>query len=97
MKRFGLVKTVCGLSALLVFSPLFADSDLSDKFNQLDVNGDGYISSGEAADQSELLRQWANVDQNADGQIEMSEFSAFEGLSESDYNDFNEVIPDPGD
>jgi len=83
----------------LVFSPVLAGSASSDTFKQLDVNGDGYISTDEAAGHSKLLRQWANVDKNADGQIEMSEFSAFESSSGSEdtSDDFHEVIPDPGD
>lgn len=81
MNKYSLFKTVCGLTALLVFSPVFAESESSDAFKQLDVNGDGYISTEEAAGNSELLNQWANVDKNSDGQIEMSEFSAFEEQS----------------
>lgn len=92
MNRFAVVKTVCGLSALLIFAPVFADSDMSDTFKQLDVNGDGYISNSEASGDSELLGQWSSADQNSDGVIEMSEFSAFEESS-APYN-FDEVISD---
>jgi len=47
-------------------------------FQQLDQNHDGYVSIVEATGQNELLRQWTEVDANSDGQLEMTEFSAFE-------------------
>ncbi|WP_455365965.1 hypothetical protein [Kaarinaea lacus] len=48
------------------------------KFQELDQNKDGYVSIVEATGQNELLRQWTEVDNNTDGQLEMTEFSAFE-------------------
>lgn len=92
MNRFDLVKTICGLSALLVFTPVFAESDSSDSFKQLDVNRDGYISTYEAKGETELLSDWKNVDQNSDGRLEMSEFSAFEEVKA--YDDFDKIISD---
>jgi len=80
MKKFGMVKTILGLSALMVFAPVFAETDATDTFKKLDKNGDGYISINEATGNVEMLKQWVKADKNADGQIEMSEFSAFEGL-----------------
>ena len=47
-------------------------------FQELDQNHDGYVSINEATGQTELLKQWTEVDTNSDGQLEMTEFSAFE-------------------
>jgi hypothetical protein len=47
----------------------------------LDTDGDGYISSQEvqAHEKADLLTEnWQQVDANQDGQVDISEFSAFE-------------------
>lgn len=92
MNRTNMLKAVCGLMALLVFMPAFAESDSVDAFKELDTNRDGYISNQEATGETELLSDWKNVDKNSDGQLEMSEFSAFEELNA--YDDFDEIISD---
>jgi hypothetical protein len=53
-------------------------STTQDSFNKLDQNKDGYISQQEAKENKNLIEQWESVDADADGQLEMSEFSAFE-------------------
>ena len=47
-------------------------------FKSLDTDGDGFISIIEATGQNDLLRNWVNIDTDANGLVEMSEFSAFE-------------------
>jgi Ca2+-binding EF-hand superfamily protein len=47
-------------------------------FQELDQDKDGYVTIIEATGQNELLRQWTEVDNNTDGRLEMTEFSAFE-------------------
>lgn len=47
-------------------------------FQQLDADGDGYISAREASGKQTLADQWRNVDRNDDGRLDQSEFSAFE-------------------
>lgn len=49
-----------------------------ESFNKLDKDQNGYISQQEAKDNKQLLEQWDSVDADADGKLEMSEFSAFE-------------------
>ena len=53
-------------------------SSTQDSFNKLDADKDGYISQQEAKGNKKLIEQWDVVDADADGQLEMSEFSAFE-------------------
>ena len=53
-----------------------AESQLS--FQQLDADGDGYISAQEASGNQTLAGQWRSADRNDDGRLDQSEFSAFE-------------------
>lgn len=56
-----------------------ADDDYAATFESLDKNGDGYISSEEAAGRPDMAESWTMIDQNSDGQVTITEFSAFEG------------------
>jgi hypothetical protein len=47
-------------------------------FDGLDKNSDGYISITEAQGDPDLLKHWVVLDTDADGKIEIVEFSAFE-------------------
>ena len=47
-------------------------------FKALDTDGDGYISIIEATGHNDLLRNWVNIDTDANGMVEIGEFSAFE-------------------
>jgi hypothetical protein len=79
MKPVNLIAT----SAFIV-SSAFAASTLageSTAFTQLDADGDGMISSEEAAADPALLEDWATADVNGDGQLERAEFSALEQKS----------------
>lgn len=54
-------------------------------FNAIDQNGDGEISSEEAASSSteaakELTKAWSTVDADGDGNVDRAEFSAFETM-----------------
>lgn len=56
-------------------------ADSRDKsFGDLDDDGNGYLSRDEAKDYEHLDRKWTWADQNADSQLDKSEFSAFEEL-----------------
>ena len=48
---------------------------------QLDADGNGMISSEEAAADPMLVEEWATIDVNNDGQLERAEFSALEEKS----------------
>ncbi len=60
-------------------------STTQDSFNKLDTNKDGYISQQEAKNNKKLIEQWDTVDADANGQLEMSEFSAFEQGAAADF------------
>ena len=48
------------------------------QFQAIDSNNNGAITIQEATGNIELLKNWVYIDHNVNGQIEMSEFSAFE-------------------
>ena len=47
-------------------------------YNQLDGNGDGYISAGEGGALEGLTEHWELLDTNRDGQLDAGEFAKFE-------------------
>lgn len=47
-------------------------------YNQLDGNGDGYISAGEGAALEGLTEHWQILDENKDGQLNTAEFAKYE-------------------
>jgi hypothetical protein len=53
-------------------------STTKDSFSKLDKDKNGYISQQEAKSNKDLIEQWDTADADSDGQLEMSEFSAFE-------------------
>lgn len=56
-----------------------------ERFKSLDTDGNGYISHDEAKDQHRVFWYYPRADQNSDGAVDESEFSAFE-----------EQVPDVG-
>lgn len=54
-------------------------------FQSMDGNQDGFISRSEAESDEGLTANWEKIDVNADGMLDVTEFSAFE-----------EVIPPGG-
>lgn len=55
--------------------PVIAASPVSDAFERLDVNADGYLSVSEAGNHSGLLEKFSAIDTDADGQISKGEWS----------------------
>jgi hypothetical protein len=71
-------------TSAFVASFAFAASTLAgetDHFAQLDTDGNGMISTEEAAADPKLSQGWAAADANKDGQLERAEFSALEEKS----------------
>ena len=69
------------ISTAFVAASTFALGALAgetDHFTALDANGDGAISTEEAAASPMLQEGWAKADANQDGKLERAEFSAFE-------------------
>ncbi|MFK7886511.1 MAG: hypothetical protein AB8G16_06545 [Gammaproteobacteria bacterium] len=62
--------------------PVIAASPVSDAFERLDVNADGYLSVSEAANHTGLLDKFSAVDTDADGQISKGEWSEAHKRSE---------------
>ena len=55
-----------------------AEKEAPITFEQIDTNGDGYISKDEAKVSRAMTRNWAKADKDKDGHVDISEFSAFE-------------------
>jgi hypothetical protein len=53
-----------------------AEGDMA--FKALDKDGDGAISSEEAAANADLTAAWATVDKDGDKKVSVAEFKAFE-------------------
>ncbi len=72
------------VASTFVASFAFAASSFAaenDQFTELDADGNGMISSEEAAADPMLILEWATIDVNNDGQLERAEFSALEEKS----------------
>lgn len=75
------IRHVILASALLVPFTVFAGGTNNEKaFNNLDKNHDGSISKEEAAGSDALIADWATIDTDGNGTIEMTEFSALESV-----------------
>lgn len=69
------------VASTFVASAAFAATAMagdSDHFSKLDADGNGMISTEEAAVDPQLVLDWDNADVNKDGQLERAEFSALE-------------------
>lgn len=66
-----------------------------ESFNKLDKDKNGYISQQEAKANKELTSQWDSVDADANGKLEMSEFSAFEAGKAAGFTPAD-ISEDPG-
>lgn len=78
------IAVIACVSAFAAGSAIAGEKQQGELFKMLDTNQDGYISAEEAQAHGDLTSQWNSVDQNSDGQIDQSEFSAFEIESDSE-------------
>jgi EF hand len=67
------------LAGALLVSIGAVAADYPATFESLDKDGNGYISSQEAAARPDLAKNWSAIDKNTDNQLDITEFSAFEG------------------
>jgi len=84
-------------SLLLVLAFLYSVNILAEElqtFDDVDEDGDGYITKKEAKDLTEIQTNWMKADTDKDGKIDVSEFSAFEGREMFQPADVEE--PEPG-
>jgi hypothetical protein len=81
------IKTLFVVAAVAFPFCVFAGekSSSQESFNKLDKDQDGYISQQEAKADKKLMEQWDAADTDDDGQLEMSEFSAFESGKASSF------------
>lgn len=66
------------VASILVSGVSFAADKAADKFKSLDKDGDGQVSTEEAASDSELTSHFATLDKNADGKLSADELKAAE-------------------
>jgi len=71
--------TIAFGTAMAFMSASGSAADYVQTFEQLDVDGDGYISAQEAEARPDLAAAMQSSDTNQDGKLNSAEFSAFEG------------------
>jgi len=76
-KRIPVIVSVT--SAIVLSSGLAVAEEYMQTFEQIDADGDGYISVEEARVREGLSDKLLVIDSNADGKLNSAEFSAFEG------------------
>jgi hypothetical protein len=81
MKNKTLLQSAMALAAAGFLSAAVAGEDA---FSTLDTNADGAISSEEATASEALYKDWESADANQDGQVDATEFSAFETSSSTE-------------
>ena len=79
-KWITLVVLVLGVGS---FAAIAADT--SKAFDEMDHDGDGYISRSEATTRVDLRESWREVDVDQDGQLTEAEFAAFEIVPREPY------------
>jgi len=76
--RQFLITPACIVVAL-VFSAAAVAAEYVSTFEELDKDGNGYVSVTEAAARPDIEKDWKQIDTNSDNQLDITEFSAFEG------------------
>src|ERR671935_3303539 len=72
----GGMKPLAALCAALLAGAAHADNAALDRyFDQLDVNGDGYVSLSEAAGHEVIVTRFDRADKNRDGKLSRKEFA----------------------
>jgi hypothetical protein len=77
MKKIPFVTAIAASSIILSAGSAMAGEVLT--FEQIDVDGNGYISAEEAKVREDLAGALPATDKDGDGQLNITEFSAFEG------------------
>lgn len=75
-------KSLTFLASLLLATAAVAAEGTSERFQQLDQDGDGRISATEAAQDPALSAAWDRIEKKEEGYIDRAEFSAFETMDE---------------
>lgn len=89
MKRRYLPMMLGLFGSLMLSSAVFAGDQSQPDFSTLDTNQDGSLSADEAAADSELSKNWSDIDKDANGVVDQAEFSAFEGMGSDSGSGYN--------
>jgi Ca2+-binding EF-hand superfamily protein len=73
------VPFIAAASAIVLTTSLAVAEEYASTFEQLDVDGDRYISAEEAKARPNLSDNMQASDLDGDGKLNITEFSAFEG------------------
>ena len=71
-----------GISSLSV---IVAEDETKQKFENLDSNGNGFISKSEATQNIKLREHWKDIDKNMDEKLTKKEFSKFASVPNEPY------------
>lgn len=74
-----MVKYLVAVLLTLLFTIGIAMAEAPKTFDQMDSDGDGFISKSEAADRADIKQNWSQADTDRDNRLDAAEFSAFEG------------------
>ena len=77
------IKGLNFLASQLLATAAVAAEGTSERFQQLDRDGDGRISAAEASQDPALSASWDQIEKKEEGYIDRAEFSAFETMDES--------------
>ncbi len=89
-------KLVFSFLVMIASAAAFADSKspvLS--FDEMDIDGDGYLSNVEANARPDLTEAWRRIDADSNNRLDISEFSAFEAKERFSPPEESEE-PEPG-
>jgi hypothetical protein len=93
MKKMPFVTAIAASAIIFSGGAVMAEEVLT--FEQLDVDGNGYISAEEAQVRTELSDALKDSDADGDGQLNIAEFSAFEGKGRLTPPE-DVAVPEPG-
>lgn len=71
-----------GMSSLSV---LAAEDEITQQFEYLDGDGNGFISKSEATQNIKLRERWSNLDENKDEKLTKKEFKKFASVPNEPY------------
>ena len=77
-KRRASLSGVSLLAGTLFLCGPAVAADYPATFESVDTDGNGYISDSEAKARPDLSQNWKDIDTNADNQLNITEFDAFE-------------------
>ena len=65
--------------SFISWAPLMSSEVLPTAFEEIDADTDGVISHTEGNVRPDITRNWALIDKNEDGKVDVTEYAAYEG------------------